>query len=109
MAGKVKVSREVAELTTKFDHRHSSIAVIEEIICADGYDESQKTQAINAFLNGYEVEKTPEDEIAEVYQEAERNFRLKKSKSNSAFNEGVCDGIRTTLNLLNVKIEGVNE
>lgn len=49
MAEKVKVSHEVAELATKFDNRHSSIGVIEEIICADGYDEFQKTQAINAF------------------------------------------------------------
>lgn len=109
MAEKVKVSREVAELATKFDHRHSSIGVIEEIICADGYDESQKTQAINAFLNGYEVELTPEEEIAEVYSNAQQNFRLKKSKSNSAFNDGVCDGIRITLDLLNIKIKGVNE
>lgn len=101
MAEKVKVSREVAELARKFNHRHSSIGVIEEIICAEGYDESQKTQAINAFLNGCEVELTPEDEIYEIYQ----SFRRNASKYDVGFN----DGIRYALNTLDIKIKGVNE
>jgi len=95
MAEKVKVSREVAELATKFEHRHSSLGVMEEIICADGYDESQKTQAINAFLNGYEVEKTPEERIFDYYQVAQW-VQMK-------------DAIIFVLEALDIKIKGINE
>lgn len=100
MAEKVKVSREVAELATKFDHRHSSIGVIEEIISADGYDESQKTLAINAFLNGYEVEKTPEEILVQVYQESLRIGAGHRVHANA---------IKFTLDTLGIKIKGINE
>ncbi len=101
MGEKVKVSREVAELATKFDHRQSNIGVIEEIICAEGYDESQKTQAINAFLNGYEVEETPEEKILDYYKREvyiDRTLELAKRET-----------IHEVLMRLGIKIKGVNE
>lgn len=100
-ANKVKVSKEVAELVTKFDHRHSSIGVIEEIICAEGYNESQKTQAINAFLNGYEVEQTPADKVAEYYLRS-------VGQANQAYRKGIKDAIEFVAKAYGLKIEGVN-
>lgn len=104
---KVKVSKEVAELVTKFDHRHSSIGVIEEIICADGYDESQKTQAINAFLNGYEVEKTPAEKVAHYY-ETERFLSKTTLGYERLISLGVVRGIEFVAKAYGLKIEGVN-
>ncbi|MFJ3386298.1 hypothetical protein [Lysinibacillus sp. NPDC086135] len=119
MAEKVKVSREVVEAYQELLDKHegNSLAVVyewSEKLLPHKTDSVLKNidwdTLLDLITGNYEViEVTPEEEIAEFYHEAQQNFKLKKSKSNSAFNEGVCDGIITTLNLLNIKIEGVND
>lgn len=119
MAEKVKISQKVVEAYQELLDKHegNSLAVVyewSEKLLPHKTDSVLKNIDWNTLLDlitgNYEVIKvTPEEEIVEVYNNAQQNFRLKKSVSNSAFNEGVCDGIRTTLDLLNIKIEGVNE
>ncbi len=119
MAKKVKVSQKVVaayqELLDK--HEGNTLAVVyewSEQLLPHKTDSILKTIDWNTLLalitNTYKViELTPEKDIAEIYIDAQQNSKSKKSVSNSAFNEGICDGIRITLNLLNIKIEGVNE
>ncbi|UED81058.1 hypothetical protein FH508_0003980 [Lysinibacillus sp. CD3-6] len=119
MAEKVKVSHKVAEAYQELLDKHegNSLAVV--------YEWSEKILAhktncvlkdidwftlLALITGGYEVfDVTPEEDIAEIYLNSKQNIKTQKSVSNKAFNEGVCDGIITTLNLLNLKIEGVNE
>ncbi len=116
MAEKVKVSREVEQALNAALEEYDGDKNL--VIENHNYDWVFECAVLNNFdtleiarmlINDYEVEQTPEEEIAEVYQEAKQNFRFKKSISNAAFNEGICDGIITTLDLLNIKIDGVNE
>lgn len=53
-----------------------------------------------ALVNGYEIEKTPEENIKEFY-EAHVNDSSYRSR-------GICIGIVGTLEKLRIKIEGVN-
>lgn len=55
---------------------------------------------IRALYIGYEIEKTPEEQLAEHYR--------KISTSNQEYNAGICNGIRKTLQILGITIEGVN-
>jgi hypothetical protein len=55
---------------------------------------------MEALVNGYEVESSPEDQVKEfyeVYDACDSSYRL-----------GIREGVRQTLNLLGIKIEGVN-
>ncbi|ARV43483.1 hypothetical protein BCV50_00035 [Bacillus subtilis] len=64
-----------------------------------------------ALVNGYEVEKTPEEKVRE-YFEGVRNSRderyLAGDIEGKRFHGGALIGIYNTLELLGIKIEGVN-
>ncbi|MCC8352557.1 hypothetical protein [Bacillus sp. AF23] len=64
-----------------------------------------------ALVNGYEVEKTPEEKVREYY-EAVRNLReeryLAGDTEGKRFHAGALVGIHTTLGIFGIKIEGVN-
>lgn len=119
MPEKVKVSHKVAEAYQELLDKHegNSLAVVyewSEKLLPHKSDSVLKDvdwfTLLALMTGGYEVlDVTPEEEIAELYFHARQNIKTKKSTSNTAFNEGVCDGIITTLNLINMKIEGVNE
>jgi arginine deiminase len=85
-----------------FDSGNSYIAEDVEIL-----NEFDRMTLVHALMNGYEVEETPADQVREYYKEIERE------------QVGACDsefgvlcaekvGICRTLNLLGLKIEGVN-
>lgn len=119
MAEKAKVSHQVAEAYQELLDKHegNSLAVVyewSEKILPHKTDSVLKDldwfTLLALMTDSYEViELTPKEDIAEIYLHARQNIKTKKSVSNTAFNEGVCDGIIMTLNLLNVKIEGVND
>lgn len=54
-----------------------------------------------AILNGYEIEKTPEEEVAALYHAYGNIFET--------FDEGVQFGIKQTLSRLGIKVKGVND
>jgi hypothetical protein len=121
---KVKVTKEVAEaIETLRTQGCSSCAIL---LKAEGALTSEPDLTLNkwafgfeggtpdflmtALVNGYEVEKTPEDEVREYYDglnfdplaceicPKERRVRIEKRLS-----------IRLTLNKLGITIEGVND
>jgi hypothetical protein len=55
---------------------------------------------IIALVNGYEIEKSPEDKVREFFESC-RQF-------DSTYHYGAKYGIITTLNILDIKIPGVN-
>lgn len=60
-----------------------------------------------ALVNGYTVEKSPEVNVREYY---DRYFFGKHTDGgyHDGYEDGVADAIQETLNILGIKIEGVN-
>lgn len=61
-----------------------------------------------ALINGYEVEATPEDRVREYFAELQEKQRTAQSRGVTFSLECEREGVINTLNLLGVKIEGVN-
>lgn len=64
-----------------------------------------------ALVNGYEVEKTPEEKIKEYYEEVLRSQRESQDEADiesAEYCSGVIDGVTETLTILGVDIKGVN-
>lgn len=64
-----------------------------------------------ALINGYEVDTTPEEKIKEYYEEALKCHRESKYEwdvESMQYHSGRIDGVRKTLTILGVDIEGVN-
>lgn len=61
-----------------------------------------------ALVNGYEVEATPEDRVREYYAELQEKERAAQSRGVTFSLECEREGVINTLNLLGIKIEGVN-
>lgn len=64
-----------------------------------------------ALVNGYEVEKTPEERIKEYYEEVLRSQRESQDEADiesAEYCSGVIDGVTATLTILGVDIKGVN-
>lgn len=57
---------------------------------------------MQALVNGYEVEKSPEEKLRESYEK----FREAMVYS---YEHGIADGIRRALNTLGITIEGIND
>lgn len=79
-----------------------------DIACGSIYDLSP-IELADALINGYEVEKSPEQKVRDYY---ESNYaKHEKSKPFSGedhYTTGVSQGIKRTLEHLGIKIEGVN-
>ncbi|SIR93161.1 hypothetical protein [Bacillus velezensis] len=61
-----------------------------------------------ALINGYEVEATPEDRVREYFAELQEKQRTSQSRGVTFSLECEREGVINTLNLLGIKIEGVN-
>lgn len=64
-----------------------------------------------ALINGYEVEKTPEEKVREYYEEAQRRCKARSETGDIEglwYNAGRGYGVVDTLDILGIKIEGVN-
>lgn len=62
-----------------------------------------------ALINGYEIEKSPEEKVRELYNyNHEKHERSDALSPEDYYTAGIDWGIRQTLNHLGVKIEGVN-
>ncbi|MDI3411819.1 hypothetical protein QKW52_22595 [Bacillus sonorensis] len=66
------------------------------------------TDFLAALINGYEVEKTPEEKVREYYEELIRDKRVAFDYEEQLSYENMSHAVRETLNLLGIKIEGVN-
>ncbi|NRF01228.1 hypothetical protein HRF55_10530 [Bacillus subtilis] len=87
---------------------HAKDRWIEEFSCLNQLDIMTLAAAL---VNGYEVEKTPEEKVREYYEKTERTRDERQSAGDiegKRFHGGVMNGICNTLDLLGIKIEGVN-
>ncbi|MDF1510706.1 DUF1642 domain-containing protein [Robertmurraya sp. DFI.2.37] len=78
--------------------------------CEEDETTEREDLIITALVNGYEIEQSPEDKLREYYEGA--NF-LRYDASDLAPTErqrmiGKQMGVRRTLNILGIKIEGIN-
>lgn len=84
---------------------HAKDRWIEEFSCLNELDIMTLAAAL---VNGYEVEKTPEEKLREYYESLWSDY----CDSDDPFIEVACESARAavkeTLNLLGIKIEGVN-
>jgi hypothetical protein len=123
MSEKVTLPREVAEAIDaareagKGDNRLIQVACSAERILYD-YDraiyewcrDDNLIRFVGALVNGYEVEQTPEDKVRELYQSVEIALdRIFDPKDREQIRlSGYQDGITDTLDVLGIKISGVN-
>jgi hypothetical protein len=116
MSDKVTLPREVAEAIELAKDTYGSITAIFEdarngnLDVLHDYFKYNFDELIIALVNGYEIEKSPEDKVREYYD----------SVLNRLYTEGLDDqerryvleseacGILRTLDLLEIKIPGVN-
>lgn len=84
---------------------HAKDRWIEEFSCLNELDIMTLAAAL---INGYEVKKTPEEKVREYYESLWSDY----CDSDDPFIEVACESARAavkeTLNLLGIKIEGVN-
>ncbi|XOT28879.1 hypothetical protein ACLQ7P_08510 [Bacillus subtilis subsp. subtilis] len=84
---------------------HAKDRWIEEFSCLNELDIMTLAAAL---VNGYEVKKTPEEKLREYYESLWSDY----CDSDDPFIEVACESARAavkeTLNLLGIKIEGVN-
>jgi hypothetical protein len=71
---------------------------------------------IKALVNGYQIEETPEDKVKEIHNkyiamghEKCRNYETNNNVPAANYYYAKADAIRDVLNILGIKIEGVND
>ncbi|MFC8958253.1 hypothetical protein ACFTXL_01020 [Bacillus subtilis] len=87
---------------------HAKNRWIEEFSCLNDLDIMTLAAAL---VNGYEVEKTPEEKLREYFEETKRTRderHLAGDIEGKRFHGGALVGICNTLERLGIKIEGVN-
>jgi hypothetical protein len=118
MSEKVKLPREVIEAIehySKSEFGYTKYGVLDCIVGeASSYSMKARSVLISAhgegpcwdvlmeaIINGYEVEETPEERIKETFERFER--------SEVGREVGFAGGIKFSLNELGIKIEGINK
>src|SRR5690606_42097638 len=115
MTKKVTLPKEVAEAVEKLrrlDHGNKGIidAAYGQMTGSNSYkvqrysEESRENfdNLVRALYNGYDVEQTPEDKLLAYYNTEQKRF----SPKYKTYFGGVQHGIRKTLNILGITIEG---
>lgn len=117
-AKKVKVSKEVAEAIEDVRSvNYTDFQIIRDIVEDEGktaygtkmpvlikfakYSTENQQTLILALANGYEVEKSPEEELASIY-------KYYKFEAYTTDMTAYADGIARAVSTLGLKIEGVN-
>jgi hypothetical protein len=85
-----------------------------EVLNENG-DENKAFLIAQALVNGYEIEKSPEEleaerkeKVRELYDKALENYAALPASPESAYYDGLTQGILKTLEALGIKIPGVN-
>jgi hypothetical protein len=97
------------EIVAAFIKRRKEIPEIKTLADAFELNKISFDDILNALVNGYEIEKSPEDKVREYYEEMREVF---KSTVDGSYDEeylrGIIHGVVKTLNLLDIKVPGVN-
>lgn len=118
---KVKVSKEVAEAIeelrciVRYHGYWRAVMQFEEKDDVDlrfvrmrSYFNEDVSLFIRALFGDYEVEKTPEEEIAELYLDCHKTMTDSVAHKDYDKALGISTGITFTLDALGIKIKGVN-
>lgn len=121
---KVTIPREVAEAIeelrkedcTNFDvmrRAHGALITEPDLVLyrwAFRSQEGSPDLLMCALVNGYNVEKSPEEKLRNICEEYRANYRSTEDwERDNAYAEGVLFGIEETLELLDITIEGIND
>lgn len=106
---KVKITREQADGIEKTRLIYNDVAIVDlKMTSGNDYGPIKSIDAdtlIRALYIGYEVEETPEDKVKNYFK------NIANSHSDdlyvSGYNLGSRNAVIETLNLLNIKIEGI--
>ncbi|ATH95309.1 hypothetical protein [Bacillus glycinifermentans] len=112
------ITKEQAEAFEKLREQYTDEEIVIKYIeseldlfdsgCACLYDLGF-TDFLAALINGYEVEKTPEEKVREYYAANYQRHEQSMPRSKDDFyTSGVAEGVRNTLDCLGIKIEGVS-
>jgi len=72
--------------------------------------EGSPDMLMTALVNGYTIEKSPEEKLRNIFEEYRANYRCTEDwERDNAYAEGVLFGIEETLELLDITIEGIND
>lgn len=64
---------------------------------------------LRALVNGYEVEKAPEEQLREYVKLVQGRQLMVNTSARKGYYAGVCYGVVKALDILGIKIEGVND
>lgn len=113
---KLKVSQEIYDALKEVQTHYYNDSIIKLHVNtkSDEYPEWSGTwtclnelsvmEMAQALTLGFETDLTPEQKLYKKYQVADTNI----SQTNSLYWSGVIDGIRITLETLNIKVDGIN-
>ncbi|MEH7521748.1 DUF1642 domain-containing protein [Bacillus sp. JJ1503] len=118
---KVTLPREVAEAIENMRERGRSNGAIIATAMTNGSGagvgwtlatyvlehEGNSDKLMTALLNGYEIEKSPDEKVREYYDELS-DSNVSVYSENHHRNNRERAGIRKTLDLLGIQIEGIN-
>ncbi|WP_433959340.1 hypothetical protein [Cytobacillus horneckiae] len=114
MAEKVKVSREVAEALESAREIRSDETITNMCIARSFVADQEPLNKLNPYImvkiliNGYEVEQTPEELVREYYRFKEMDLKQVTNSYDRGFATGALISIKKTLDMLGVKIKGIN-
>ncbi len=120
MTEKVVLPKEVAEQLVDLRKHHISNATIlsssyngefdgsiyadlGDYVCGPNFD-----NFLAALVNGYEVEKSPEDKLREYYEWAEKSRQKFADSEDFTRADARLDGLLSALDILGIKVEGIN-
>ncbi|MHC8516833.1 DUF1642 domain-containing protein [Sporosarcina sp. ITBMC105] len=114
---KVVVPREVAEAVETLRKRgYTDYSVLDDVISTHGtrngnvikawlYDTKTEMDVLmRALVVGYTVEKTSEEKVRDYYKRIKDEY----DSDRLSFDLGILTGVSRTLDILDIKIEGVN-
>lgn len=114
----VAVTKRVAEALKELERNNISMSVALRFHATDGFtDKYAPLHTLDiadlalALISGYEILRTPEDNVLDYYEKVTR-FKKRAEESGNQYRaaelRGEIGGIETTLNLLGIEIEGVD-
>jgi len=91
------------EIVAAFIKRRKEIPEIKTLADAFELNKISFDDILNALVNGYEIEKSPEDKVREYYESLD-----KRPLCSEAYGWHEAKAIKKTLDFLEIKIPGVN-
>lgn len=111
MSEKIKVKKKIAEVIEDANNIYLHCNKYEHIkflINHETLSKNEKVTAVNAILNGYEVEQSPEEKIRELFEEYNDLY----VRSDEVVDQKYLfarDAIAEVLDILEIEIEGIND